>query len=147
MRRTKLGGVTKVCEKGDRLLCVITKHDLKLVQCLYVWWDDTTYEHGAPAVDVKRPFGVGRDPYYGACVILGWVQEGQTATPAQLRRAKHIYEKLEYVTQIVLQNPGSALQPDSIWTRSVFNWRWTQMVPRRDEHGRRPRRFRSASVS
>lgn len=78
----------------------IKKEHLQLLKEVYVrWWD---CEHGAPAIDCKRPYGnslVELD----IAEILGWdIDEEEGLTAEQELLASNLHEETETALQIIL---------------------------------------------
>lgn len=87
---------------------VITEDHVKLLQRLYFRWEDDAYD-GAPAVDIKRPYG-NSDVLGDVAEILEWELitdrwGDPTMTEEQAERAKELHEQMHMVLQILVQNP------------------------------------------
>ncbi len=82
----------------------ITKEHLRLLQRMYVTFDDEIY-YGAPAIDVKRPYG-NKTVYEDISEMLGWHYmdwENYKPLPEKIETAcKKIHKETETALQICL---------------------------------------------
>jgi hypothetical protein len=79
----------------------ITDDHLKLLERMYVGWDEM--EYGAPAIDGKRPYG-NSDVEADIAEILGWPEpdEDGEMPDGQRERAERIHAEMGLVLQIGL---------------------------------------------
>ena len=94
----------------------VTREHLKLLQNMWVRWDDC--EYGAPAIDSKRPYG-NSDVETDIVEILGWEYEEDEwdGVPSDIRgAASDIHSEMKIVLQILVVNlhiyPGKYERPD-----------------------------------
>ncbi len=83
----------------------LTEDHLKLLQKMEVRWNDECY-NGAPAIDIKRPYG-NSDVYNDIAEILGWeiaeTKYGEKElSNAQETKASVLHRETERALQIVL---------------------------------------------
>lgn len=91
---------------GSRIF-TITKDHIKLLNRMFVTWDDC--EYGAPAIDPKRPYG-NSSVAFDIAEILGWeAPDESTMSDAEYDKAEDllqdkayaIHKEMETVLQIV----------------------------------------------
>lgn len=116
----------------DREVFVLTEEHLKLLQRMFVEWNDEAYD-GAPQIDLKRPYG-NSDVVGDVVEILGWecnshVDGWDNPRPSteQKEAAMKLHRETETALQIVLQTmsfaPGTYVseQYSSKWTLANTN--------------------------
>lgn len=102
----------------------VTHEHLKLLQRMWVRWDDC--EYGAPAIDSKRPYG-NSDVEGDIAEILGWEYDKDhwDGMPSDLRDvASSIHSEMKTVLQILVVNlhiyVGKYERPDRYGTNWSF---------------------------
>lgn len=86
----------------------VTEEHIALLRRLYFRWDDDAYD-GAPAVDIKRPYG-NSDVLGDVAEILGWPLTKdrwgeEVMTEEQAEKAQALHESMADVLQVLVQNP------------------------------------------
>lgn len=86
----------------------VTEEHIALLRRMYVNWDDDAYD-GAPAIDIKRPYG-NSDVLGDVAEILGWPLTKdrwgeEVMTEEQGERARVLHESMADVLQVLVQNP------------------------------------------
>lgn len=82
----------------------ITKDHLTLLKKMYVSWNDDMY-FGAPAIDIKRPYG-NKDVHGDIAEMLGWkvteTIDGEVLSKKQYELADKLHKETAKVLQICL---------------------------------------------
>jgi hypothetical protein len=85
----------------------ITDDHVLLLNRLYFDWDDEAY-YGAPAVNIKRPYG-NSDVFGDVAEILGWQwydEDEDNDMPDEIeQRCEKIHREMADVLQVLVQNP------------------------------------------
>ena len=103
----------------------ITDEHLKLLQRMYIRWEDG--EYGAPAVDCKRPYGnsdVAADIYE----ILGWRCDDPDGPSYSDSAARTIHQEMQHVLQILVQHPTTGINVGRWRRTSSYGSEWERVV-------------------
>jgi hypothetical protein len=100
-----MGDITDVLYREEYFR--VTEDHLKLIQRMYVKWDDGAYE-GAPAIGIKRPYG-NSDVLGDIAEILDWELthtepgwDGYVLSPEQAMAARDLHKQTAVALQIAL---------------------------------------------
>ena len=112
----------------------ITKQEIKLVQEMYVSWDDC--EFGAPSIDPKRPYG-NSDVLLDMAEILGFLpgdkykykEQNQDAyeemvVVEQEEVLLELHSNMQTVLQILIDNLSLK---EGIYKKEKYNGRWEKV--------------------
>lgn len=97
----------------------LKKEHVQLLQAMYVYFDDSAY-HGAPAVDIKRPYGNG-GVASDVQEILGWTR---TENDEAETRALDLHRETAQALQVVLAS--RSFEP-GIYEADVYKQNWRKI--------------------
>ena len=103
----------------------LTEDHLKLLKRMYIRWGDDAYD-GAPAVDIKRPYGNG-NVWRDVAEVIGICPEedddGEKHFPRGTReKCMKLHRETEFALQIVMQHQSFELG-EFVRDESWHHWR------------------------
>ncbi len=102
----------------------LTKEHLILLQRMHVDWEDRMYD-GAPAIDIKRPYG-NKSTYEDIAAMLRWrvqtTDEGWVKlSEKQKKQAEKLHKETEKALQICLST--QSFEAGTYQLKDEFNFR------------------------
>lgn len=111
----------------DPTTFTLTENHLKLARHTFIDWDDSCYE-GAPAVDIKRPYGNSSQMEDVWTIIYGmdyYTEHPDTsleeAFPDEYEKCRALHREMATALQIIALHAGQAVSLGAYHKRDRFN--------------------------